>query len=159
MEIPDDRGDESFADDLNMWPGIVSGRVALLLRSTEIQPAAAPICPLISLRGGFACLEARVSAWWSRATWSSGTSRACLTVRVSVCWSRVTWSARTPSRWGVPRSASESMVGWCDVGVAPWCKCLCCVAVVDMDALHEVYVWWGLVTWTFSPLPRNVLVL
>ena len=50
MAIPDDRGDESFADDLNMWPGIVSGRVALLLRSTEIQPAAAPICPL-SFRG------------------------------------------------------------------------------------------------------------
>ncbi len=46
MEIPNDWGDESFADDLNMWPGIVSGRVALLLRSTEIQPAAAPICPL-----------------------------------------------------------------------------------------------------------------
>ena len=32
------RGDESFADDLNMGRGIVSGRVALLLRSTEIQP-------------------------------------------------------------------------------------------------------------------------
>jgi hypothetical protein len=36
--IPDDRGDESFADDLNMGRGIVSGRVALLLRSTEIPP-------------------------------------------------------------------------------------------------------------------------
>ena len=36
--IPDDRGDESFADDLNMGRGIVSGRVALLLRSTEIRP-------------------------------------------------------------------------------------------------------------------------
>ena len=45
MEIPNDWGDESFAYDLNMWPGIVSGRVALLLRSTEIQPVAAPICP------------------------------------------------------------------------------------------------------------------
>ena len=39
MAIPDDRGDESFADDLNMWPGIVSGRVALLLRSSEIKPS------------------------------------------------------------------------------------------------------------------------
>ncbi len=36
--IPRDRGDESFADDLNMGRGIVSGRVALLLRSTEIRP-------------------------------------------------------------------------------------------------------------------------
>ena len=36
--IPHDRGDESFADDLNMGRGIVSGRVALLLRSTEIRP-------------------------------------------------------------------------------------------------------------------------
>ena len=36
--ISDDRGDESFADDLNMGRGIVSGRVALLLRSTEIPP-------------------------------------------------------------------------------------------------------------------------
>lgn len=53
MAIPDDRGDESFADDLNMWPGIVSGRVALLLRSTEIQPAAAPICPLSHSVVGF----------------------------------------------------------------------------------------------------------
>lgn len=53
MAIPDDRGDESFADDLNMWPGIVSGRVALLLRSTEIQPAAAPICPLLHSNVGF----------------------------------------------------------------------------------------------------------
>ena len=38
IAIPDDRGDESFADDLNMGRGIVSGRVALLLRSTEIRP-------------------------------------------------------------------------------------------------------------------------
>src|SRR5579875_2675667 len=38
ITIPDDRGDESFADDLNMGRGIVSGRVALLLRSTEIRP-------------------------------------------------------------------------------------------------------------------------
>src|SRR3954452_4934473 len=37
ITIPDDRGDESFADDLNMGRGIVSGRVALLLRSTEIR--------------------------------------------------------------------------------------------------------------------------
>src|SRR5665811_1276494 len=38
ITISDDRGDESFADDLNMGRGIVSGRVALLLRSTEIRP-------------------------------------------------------------------------------------------------------------------------
>ncbi len=38
IAIPHDRGDESFADDLNMGRGIVSGRVALLLRSTEIRP-------------------------------------------------------------------------------------------------------------------------
>ena len=38
ITISDDRGDESFADDLNMGRGIVSGRVALLLRSTEIPP-------------------------------------------------------------------------------------------------------------------------
>jgi hypothetical protein len=38
ITIPHDRGDESFADDLNMGRGIVSGRVALLLRSTEIPP-------------------------------------------------------------------------------------------------------------------------
>ena len=30
-------------------PGIVSGRVALLLRSIEIQPAAAPICPKMKM--------------------------------------------------------------------------------------------------------------
>ena len=38
ITISHDRGDESFADDLNMGRGIVSGRVALLLRSTEIRP-------------------------------------------------------------------------------------------------------------------------
>ena len=38
ITISDDRGDESFADNLNMGRGIVSGRVALLLRSTEIWP-------------------------------------------------------------------------------------------------------------------------
>src|SRR5688500_18361651 len=38
ITISDDRGDESIADDLNMGRGIVSGRVALLLRSTEIRP-------------------------------------------------------------------------------------------------------------------------
>src|SRR6476646_1282942 len=38
IAISHDRGDESFADDLNMGRGIVSGRVALLLRSTEIRP-------------------------------------------------------------------------------------------------------------------------
>ena len=36
---------ESFADDLNTRRGIVSGRVALLPRSTEIQPRVAPIRP------------------------------------------------------------------------------------------------------------------
>lgn len=34
---------ESFADDLNARRGIVSGRVALLPRSTEIQPQVAKI--------------------------------------------------------------------------------------------------------------------
>ncbi|KAK8700644.1 hypothetical protein V6N13_019034 [Hibiscus sabdariffa] len=36
---------ESFADDLNTRRGIVSGRVALLPRSTEIQPFVASIRP------------------------------------------------------------------------------------------------------------------
>jgi hypothetical protein len=31
---------ESFADDLVVWPGRVSSRVALLLRATERKPAA-----------------------------------------------------------------------------------------------------------------------
>ena len=33
-----EKGDKSFADDLNMERGIVSSRVALLLRSAEIKP-------------------------------------------------------------------------------------------------------------------------
>ena len=36
--------DKSFADDLNMKRGIVSSRVALLLRSTEVHPVAAKMC-------------------------------------------------------------------------------------------------------------------
>ena len=32
------RGDKSFADDLDVQRGIVSSRVALLLRSAEIKP-------------------------------------------------------------------------------------------------------------------------
>ena len=48
ITISDDRGDEFFADDLNMGRGIVSGRVALLLRSTEIRPHVPIICPSIS---------------------------------------------------------------------------------------------------------------
>ncbi|ODQ49594.1 hypothetical protein SAICODRAFT_228385 [Saitoella complicata NRRL Y-17804] len=32
------RGDESFADDLNEERGVVSSRVALLLRSAETKP-------------------------------------------------------------------------------------------------------------------------
>ena len=35
--------DESLADDLNVERGIVSSRVALLLRSTEIQPGVSKI--------------------------------------------------------------------------------------------------------------------
>ena len=38
------RGDKSFAYDLLVRPGRVSGRVALLLRSTERQPVAGEIC-------------------------------------------------------------------------------------------------------------------
>jgi hypothetical protein len=43
IAIPHAREDESFADDLNMKRGIVSSRVALLLRSTEIQPTVSKI--------------------------------------------------------------------------------------------------------------------
>ena len=43
IAIPNAREDESFADDLNMKRGIVRSRVALLLRSLEIQPAVSKI--------------------------------------------------------------------------------------------------------------------
>src|SRR6185503_2060155 len=43
--LPHGRRAESFADDLNMRRGIVSGRVALLPRSTEIQPRVTRIRP------------------------------------------------------------------------------------------------------------------
>jgi hypothetical protein len=43
--LPHGRRAESFADDLNTRRGIVSGRVALLPRSTEIQPRVARIRP------------------------------------------------------------------------------------------------------------------
>ena len=43
--ISQGRRAESFADDLNTRRGIVSGRVALLPRSTEIQPHVARIRP------------------------------------------------------------------------------------------------------------------
>ena len=43
--LPNGRWAESFADDLNTRRGIVSGRVALLPRSTEIQPHVAQIRP------------------------------------------------------------------------------------------------------------------
>lgn len=43
--LPHGRRAESFADDLNTRRGIVSGRVALLPRSTEIQPHVARIRP------------------------------------------------------------------------------------------------------------------
>ena len=43
IAIPHAREDESFVDDLNTKRGIVSSRVALLLRSTEIQPAVSKI--------------------------------------------------------------------------------------------------------------------
>lgn len=56
IEIPYGRGDESFADDLNMGRGIVSGRVALLLRSAEIPPPVPMICPATAaaMRAAFA---------------------------------------------------------------------------------------------------------
>ena len=38
------RGDKSFAYDLIDWPGHVSSRVALLLRSAECKPVAGMIC-------------------------------------------------------------------------------------------------------------------
>jgi hypothetical protein len=38
------RGDKSFAYDLLVRPGRVSGRVALLLRSAERKPVAGKIC-------------------------------------------------------------------------------------------------------------------
>ncbi len=43
------RGDKSFAYDLLVRPGRVSGRVALLLRSTERKPVAGKICERNSL--------------------------------------------------------------------------------------------------------------
>ena len=43
--IPIERRVESFADDLNTRRGIVSGRVALLPRSTEIQPLSLRFVP------------------------------------------------------------------------------------------------------------------
>jgi hypothetical protein len=43
IAIPNAREDESFADDLNKKRAIVSSRVALLLRSTEIQAAVSKI--------------------------------------------------------------------------------------------------------------------
>jgi hypothetical protein len=48
--IPTERRVESFADDLNTRRGIVSGRVALLPRSTEIQPFVASIRPSQTLQ-------------------------------------------------------------------------------------------------------------
>ena len=51
MSIPHGRRAESFADDLNTRRGIVSGRVALLPRSTEIQPHVARIRPPHSSHG------------------------------------------------------------------------------------------------------------
>lgn len=42
------RGDKSFAYDLLVRPGRVSGRVALLLRSTERKPVAGKICESFS---------------------------------------------------------------------------------------------------------------
>ena len=42
------RRDESFADDLNKKRGIVRCRVALLLRSLEIQPAVSKIRALLA---------------------------------------------------------------------------------------------------------------
>lgn len=44
-EISIERQVESFADDLNTRWGIVSGRVALLPRSTEIQPLSLRFVP------------------------------------------------------------------------------------------------------------------
>ena len=43
IAISNAREDESFADDLNKKRGIVNSRVALLLRSIEIQPAVSKI--------------------------------------------------------------------------------------------------------------------
>ena len=43
IAIPNAQEDESFADDLNKKRGIVRSRVALLLRSPEIQPAVSKI--------------------------------------------------------------------------------------------------------------------
>ncbi|KAF7801129.1 hypothetical protein G2W53_045264 [Senna tora] len=48
-EIPIERRVESFADDLNTRRGIVSGRVALLPRSTEIQPSSLRFVPPLCL--------------------------------------------------------------------------------------------------------------
>ena len=50
-EIPTERRVESFADDLNTRLGIVSGRVALLPRSTEIHPKSLRFVPLVAALG------------------------------------------------------------------------------------------------------------
>ena len=52
------RGDKSFAYDLLVRPGRVSGRVALLLRSAERKPVAGKICESFSLPiSGSPCCE------------------------------------------------------------------------------------------------------
>jgi hypothetical protein len=43
------RGDKSFADDLIVHRGVVSGRVALLLRSAETNPLMPRFVPLRNL--------------------------------------------------------------------------------------------------------------
>ncbi|KAG0504143.1 hypothetical protein KC19_N007300 [Ceratodon purpureus] len=120
ITISDDRGDESFADDLNMGRGIVSGRVALLLRSTEIRPHRpndllppflphTPGCPLSLPPFGT----------WSFCTWpnysptptlrgaTSTTLGALLTLHLD---SRdPTVGTPSPSRGGTPCSRRDSL--------------------------------------------------
>ena len=57
-------GDKSFADDLDVQRSIVSGRVALLLRSAEIKLLLADLCE----RANKSCVAANVSEWFKERT-------------------------------------------------------------------------------------------
>lgn len=82
--ISSERRVESFADDLNTRRGIVSGRVALLPRSTEIQPHVASIRPSpFQPTHPYTCHPCRPRGW-------KHTSPA---TAIALAWLEASWAA------------------------------------------------------------------
>lgn len=93
-------GDKSHADDLNVRLGIVSGRVALLLRSTEVKPTLSDLLDLGD--GSFLYL----TMYFMKRAWE---------ISLEISWAFFIWGpclvSRDKLKWPSPGGGAKTSEG------------------------------------------------